>query len=210
MATVADPAPAKKSRNRRKALEQKNKMGNKRCHTKRSDGDTSMLEKMKIENEKEEILRKKEELETRDFKPNMKENLVSDFKETSNILVAKWKTLSAEDKKPYEVKYQAAKEAYLQVITKEKREREAMKLLEDEQKQKTAMELLDQKVKDPLKPKQPISTYLIYANERRAALREDNKSGREELGEGEREMYNRKVAELMKIAKGSGSATVAM
>lgn len=73
-----------------------------------------------------------------------KENPDSDFKETSNILGAKWKTLSAEEKKPYEEKYKADKEAYLQVITKEKREREAMKLLEDEQKQKTAMELLDQ------------------------------------------------------------------
>lgn len=43
-----------------------------------------------------------------------KENPDSYFKETSNILGAKWKTLSAEEKK----------EAYLQVITKEKRERE--------------------------------------------------------------------------------------
>ncbi|CAN6860166.1 unnamed protein product [Brassica oleracea] len=71
-----------------------------------------------------------------------KENPDSYFKETSNILGAKWKTLSAEEKK----------EAYLQ--------------------QKTALELLDQylhfvqeaeqednnkktkKIKDPLKPKQ--------------------------------------------------------
>ncbi|KAJ0240879.1 High mobility group B protein 13 [Hirschfeldia incana] len=279
MATVADPAPAKKSRNSRKALKQKNEIVEspsllspaKAKETKKSyEKDLmelqAMLEKMKIEKEKtedllkekDEILRKKEEeLETRDveqeklkvelkklqkmkeFKPTMtfafgqslaqteddkkgkkkkdcpetkrpstpyilwckdnwnevkKENPDSDFKETSNILGAKWKTLSAEEKKPYEEKYKADKEAYLQVITKEKREREAMKLLEDEQKQKTAMELLDQylhfvqeaeqdnnkkktkKVKDPLKPKQPISAYLIYANERRAALREDNKS----------------------------------
>lgn len=73
-----------------------------------------------------------------------KQNPEADFKETSNILGAKWKSLSAEDKKPYEEKYQVEKEAYLQVIAKEKREKEAMKLLEDEQKQKTAMELLDQ------------------------------------------------------------------
>ena len=73
-----------------------------------------------------------------------KQNPEADFKETSNILGAKWKGISAEEKKPYEEKYQADKEAYLQVITKEKREREAMKLLDDEQKQKTAMELLDQ------------------------------------------------------------------
>jgi upstream-binding transcription factor len=122
-----------------------------------------------------------------------KQNPEADFKETSNILGAKWKGISAEEKKPYEEKYQADKEAYLQVITKEKREREAMKLLDDEQKQKTAMELLDQylhfvqeaehdnkkkakKIKDPLKPKQPISAYLIYANERRAALKGENKS----------------------------------
>ncbi|KAF8077435.1 hypothetical protein N665_1036s0010 [Sinapis alba] len=276
MATVADPAPAKKSRNSRKALKQKNEIvespllsPGKGKETKSYEKDLmemqAMLEKMKIEKEKtedllkekDEILRKKEEeLETRDveqeklkvelkklqkmkeFKPNMtfafcqsvaqteddkkgkkkkdcpetkrpstpyilwckdnwnevkKENPDSDFKETSNIVGAKWKTLSAEEKKPYEEKYQADKEAYLQVITKEKREREAMKLLEDEQKQKTAMELLDQylhfvqeaehdnnkktkKVKDPLKPKQPISAYLIYANERRTALREENKN----------------------------------
>ncbi|CAH8283725.1 unnamed protein product [Eruca vesicaria subsp. sativa] len=122
-----------------------------------------------------------------------KENPDSDFKESSNILGCKWKTLSAEEKQTYEDKYKAHKEAYLRVITKEKREREAMQLLEDEQKQKTAMELPDQyhhfvqeaehdnkkntkKVKLPLKPKHPISTYLIYANERRTALREDNKS----------------------------------
>lgn len=57
---------------------------------------------------------------------------------------AKWKNVSAEEKKPYEEKYQAEKEAYLQVMAKEKRESEAMKLLEEDQKQKTAMELLDQ------------------------------------------------------------------
>lgn len=73
-----------------------------------------------------------------------KQNPEADFKETSNILGTKWKSLSAEDKKPYEERYQVEKEAYLQVIAKEKREKEAMKLLEDDQKQKTAMELLDQ------------------------------------------------------------------
>lgn len=57
---------------------------------------------------------------------------------------AKWKNVSAEEKKPYEEKYQAEKEAYLQVIAKEKREGEAMRLLEEEHKQKTAMELLEQ------------------------------------------------------------------
>jgi len=66
------------------------------------------------------------------------------FIEISNIVVAKWKNLSAEDKKPYEEKYQQEKEAYLQIVGKEKRENEAMKLLEDEQMQKTAMELLEQ------------------------------------------------------------------
>ncbi|KAJ0239627.1 High mobility group B protein 13 [Hirschfeldia incana] len=122
-----------------------------------------------------------------------KQNPEADFKETAGILGAKWKSLSAEEKKPYEEKYQAEKEAYLQVVAKEKREREAMKLLDDDQKQKTAMDLLDQylqfvqegeqdnkrkskKQKDPLKPKHPISAFLVYANERRAALREENKS----------------------------------
>lgn len=73
-----------------------------------------------------------------------KQNPEADFKETANILGAKWKSLSAEEKKPYEERYQVEKEAYLQVIAKEKREREAMKLLDDEQKHKTAMDLLDQ------------------------------------------------------------------
>ncbi|KAG7620055.1 High mobility group box domain superfamily [Arabidopsis suecica] len=270
MSTVSsDPAHAKKSRNSRKALKQKNEIvesspvSDKGKETKSFEKDLmemqAMLEKMKIEKEKtedllkekDEILRKKEveqeKLKTelkklqkmKEFKPNMtfafsqslaqteeekkgkkkkkdcaetkrpstpyilwckdnwnevkKQNPEADFKETSNILGAKWKGISAEEKKPYEEKYQADKEAYLQVITKEKREREAMKLLDDEQKQKTAMELLDQylhfvqeaehdnkkkakKIKDPLKPKQPISAYLIYANERRAALKGEKKS----------------------------------
>ncbi|KAF4353170.1 hypothetical protein F8388_014638 [Cannabis sativa] len=124
-----------------------------------------------------------------------KENPEAQFSDIGNILGAKWKTVTAEEKKPYEEKYQAEKEAYLLVVAKEKRETEAMKLFEDEHKQKTAMELLDQylqfkqeaekaekenkktkKEKDPLKPKQPMSAYFIFLNERRASLREDNKS----------------------------------
>lgn len=117
-----------------------------------------------------------------------KENPDADFKEVSNIMGAKWKNLTPEEKKPYEEKYQAEKEAYLQIISKEKRETEAMKLLEEEQKQKTAMELLNQylefkqeanketkkpkKEKDPLKPKQPMSAFFLYSNERRANLLE--------------------------------------
>jgi upstream-binding transcription factor len=120
-----------------------------------------------------------------------KENPEAEFKDISNMLGAKWKTVSAEEKKPYEEKYHAEKEAYLQVITKEKREIEAMKLLEEEQKQKTAMELLEQymqfkqetekenkknkKEKDPLKPKHPMSAYFLFTNDRRAALLADNK-----------------------------------
>jgi len=281
MATSADPAPTKKSRNSRKALKQKNEIATtetppspvsaKAKSAKSFEKDLlemqAMMEKMKIEKdkteellkEKDEILRRKEEeLVTRDaeqeklktelkklqkmkeFKPNMtfacgqsltqaeqekvnkkkkkkdcpemkrpsssyilwckeqreevkKQNPEADFKETANILGAKWKSLSAEDKKPYEERYKVEKEAYLQVIAKEKREREAMKLLDDEQKQKTAMDLLDQylqfvqegeqdikkkskKEKDPLKPKHPISAFLVYANERRAALRQENKN----------------------------------
>ncbi|XVE58018.1 hypothetical protein DITRI_Ditri04bG0136500 [Diplodiscus trichospermus] len=121
-----------------------------------------------------------------------KENPEADFKEVSNILGAKWKTVTAEEKKPYEEKYQTEKEAYLQVIAKEKRESEAMKLLEDEHKQKTAMELLEQylqfkqeaeketkkskKERDPLKPKQPMSAFFLFSNERRAALLAESKN----------------------------------
>lgn len=73
-----------------------------------------------------------------------KENPEAEFKEISNIVAAKWKNLSPEQKKPYEDRYQAEKEVYLRETAKEKREKEAMKLLEEEQKQKTAMELLQQ------------------------------------------------------------------
>ncbi|WCJ26474.1 HMG (high mobility group) box protein [Euphorbia peplus] len=122
-----------------------------------------------------------------------KENPNAEFKEISTMLGAKWKDVSAEEKKPYEEKYQVEKEAYLQVINKEKREVEAMKLLEDEQKQKTAMELLEQymqfkeeaekdgkkktkKEKDPLKPKHPMTAFFVFSNERRAALLAENKN----------------------------------
>ncbi|XP_010915687.1 high mobility group B protein 6 isoform X2 [Elaeis guineensis] len=121
-----------------------------------------------------------------------KENPDADFKEISNTLGAKWKTLSAEEKKPYEEKYQREKEAYLQIVGQEKRENEAIKLLEEEQLQKTAMELLEQymqfkqevdkegkkmrKQKDPLKPKHPMSAFLLFSQERRAALLEQNKN----------------------------------
>ncbi|TKY60706.1 High mobility group B protein 13 [Spatholobus suberectus] len=117
-------------------------------------------------------------------------NPEAEFKEISNMLGAKWKTVSAEEKKPYEEKYHAEKEAYLQVMAKEKRESEAMKLLEEEQKQKTAMELLEQYMqfkqeaekrarrtkKDPMKPKHPMSAYFLFTNDRRAALLSENKN----------------------------------
>ena len=73
-----------------------------------------------------------------------KVNPEAGFKEISTMLGVKWKTVTAEEKKPYEEIYHAEKEAYLQMIAKEKRETEAMRLLEDEQKQRTAMELLEQ------------------------------------------------------------------
>jgi HMG (high mobility group) box len=76
-----------------------------------------------------------------------KENPEADFMEISNTLGAKWKSLSAEEKNPYEEKYLEDKEAYLQVVGKEKRETEATKLHEEEQMQKTAMELLEQYLK---------------------------------------------------------------
>ncbi|KAH6760971.1 HMG mobility box protein [Perilla frutescens var. frutescens] len=122
-----------------------------------------------------------------------KANPDADFKEMSNLLGAKWKTITPEEKKPYEERYQAEKEAYLKIVGNEKRENEAMKLLEDEHKQKTAIELLEQylqfkqeaekentkktkKEKDPLKPKQPMSAYFVFSNERRAALLTENKN----------------------------------
>ncbi|KAM3369993.1 hypothetical protein ACQJBY_017703 [Aegilops geniculata] len=123
----------------------------------------------------------------------------ADFKEVSNALGAKWKTLSNEEKQPYEERYRQEKEAYLQVVSQEKREAEAMKLLDEEQMRWTAKELLEQylkfrqeaeegdgnskkaknkrkKEKDPSKPKQPMSAYFLYSQERRAALAAEKKS----------------------------------
>ncbi|CAD6251202.1 unnamed protein product [Miscanthus lutarioriparius] len=126
------------------------------------------------------------------------ENPEADFKDVSSTLGAKWKALSAEEKQPYEERYRQEKEAYLQVVGQEKREAEAMKLLEEQQMQWTAKELLDQylkfrqeaeegdcnkgkrknskKDKDPSKPKQPMSAYFVYSQERRAALVAEKKN----------------------------------
>ncbi|KAE8785304.1 HMG1/2-like protein [Hordeum vulgare] len=122
----------------------------------------------------------------------------ADFKEVTNALGAKWKTLSNEEKQPYEERYRQEKEAYLQVVGQEKREAEAMKLLDEEQMRWTAKELLGQylkfrqeaegdgnskkaknkrkKEKDPSKPKQPMSAYFLYSQERRAALVAEKKT----------------------------------
>ncbi|XP_051227305.1 high mobility group B protein 6 [Lolium perenne] len=127
-----------------------------------------------------------------------KESSDADFKEVGNALGAKWKTLTAEEKQPYEERYRQEKEAYLQVVGQEKREAEAMKLLEEEQMRWTAKELLEQylkfrqeaeegdskkngkkkskKEKDPSRPKQPMSAYFVYSQERRAALVAEKKN----------------------------------
>ncbi|EAY85262.1 hypothetical protein OsI_06634 [Oryza sativa Indica Group] len=133
-----------------------------------------------------------------------KESPDADFKEVSNALGAKWKALGAEEKQPYEERYRQEKEAYLQVVGQEKREAEAMKLLEEERMQRTAKELLEQylkfrqeadddgdggdnkkaskkgkkkkKEKDPSKPKQPMSAYFVYTQQRRAALVAEKKN----------------------------------
>ncbi|URE44745.1 HMG (high mobility group) box [Musa troglodytarum] len=77
-------------------------------------------------------------------------------------------------------------------MRQEKREIDAMKLLEEEQLQKTAMELLQhylqfkqetdnegkrtRKEKDPLKPKHPMSAFFLFSKERREALLRENKN----------------------------------
>ncbi|KAK4490788.1 hypothetical protein RD792_001501 [Penstemon davidsonii] len=145
----------------------------------------------------------------------------ANFKDTSIILGEKWKTVTAEEKKPYEEKYQAQKEAYLKIVGNEKREQEAMKLLDDEQKQKTAMDLLEQylqfkqeaekdnnkkktkKEKDPLKPKHPLSAYFVFSNERRTALSEENKTVQEVAkitGEEWKNMTEKQKAPYEKVA----------
>ncbi|KZV53189.1 high mobility group B protein 6-like [Dorcoceras hygrometricum] len=122
-----------------------------------------------------------------------KANPDADFKTMSNLLGAKWKTVTPEEKRPYDETYQAEKEIYLKIMGNEKRQHEAMKLLEEEQKQKAAMELLEQylefkqeteeenkkkskKERDPLKPKKPLSAYFIFSNMRREALSTENKN----------------------------------
>ncbi|XXG89896.1 hypothetical protein AAC387_Pa12g1789 [Persea americana] len=123
-----------------------------------------------------------------------KENPDADFKEISSILGAKWKSVSADEKKPYEERYEAEKGSYLQIVGKEKREKEAMKLLEDEQKQRMAIELLEQylqfkqevdtekkkkttrKEHDPSKPKHPLSAFFVFSGERRPALIAEKKN----------------------------------
>ncbi|XP_050230047.1 high mobility group B protein 13-like [Mercurialis annua] len=150
-----------------------------------------------------------------------KDNPNAEFKDISNIMGTKWKSVTAEEKKPYEEKYQADKEVYLQLTTKEKRESEAMKLLEDEQKQRTAMDLLEQylqfkqetdkenkkktkKEKDPLKPKQPMSAFFLFSNERRAGLLAENKNVTEAAkiaGEEWKNMSEKQKSPYEKMAK---------
>ncbi|KAL6342490.1 hypothetical protein AAG906_011180 [Vitis piasezkii] len=135
---------------------------------------------------------------------------------------AKLKTISPEETKPYEEKYQTEKEAYLQIVGKEKRENEAMRLLEEEQKQKTAMELLEQylqfkqeaekenkkkkKEKDPLKLKHPVSAFFFFffSKERRAALLAEDKNVleiAEIAGEGWKNMTEKQKRPYEEIAK---------
>ncbi|KAH9320985.1 hypothetical protein KI387_015624 [Taxus chinensis] len=111
------------------------------------------------------------------------ENLNITFKDMRAIMGAKWKTLNAEEKRPYEEKYEAEKEAYLQDVGKAKRENGALKLLHQERKQKTSLDLQHKKdaegdekgkrrEKDPLKPKQPVTAFFAFTNERCPALLE--------------------------------------
>ncbi|KAF6175183.1 hypothetical protein GIB67_022864 [Kingdonia uniflora] len=56
----------------------------------------------------------------KEFKPTVvkKENLDAEFKEVANKVGEKWRNLSAKEKKPYEEKYQAEREVYLQIVAK--------------------------------------------------------------------------------------------
>ncbi|KAF6144098.1 hypothetical protein GIB67_007559 [Kingdonia uniflora] len=49
-----------------------------------------------------------------------RENLDAEFKDVTNIVGEKWRNLSVEENKPYEEKYQVEREAYLQIVVKEK------------------------------------------------------------------------------------------
>ncbi|KAB2608728.1 high mobility group B protein 6-like [Pyrus ussuriensis x Pyrus communis] len=134
-----------------------------------------------------------------------KENPEADFKEVSNILGAKWKNVSPEEKMPYEERYQ-------------KREVEAMHPLEEEHKQKMAMELLEQymqfkqeakkenkqskKEKDPLKPKHPMSAFFLFTNDRKNKEKYmQEMEAYKEMKEEEASNLKKEGEELMKLQK---------
>ncbi|KAI3868426.1 hypothetical protein MKW92_035457, partial [Papaver armeniacum] len=142
------------------------------------------------------------------------------FKEITKILGYKWKIVTEEKKKPYEEKYQAYREAYLQIVGKEKCENEAMKLLEEDQKQKKmqcsclnsicrSSKKVQQKSKmarkrskehwkerDPLKPKRPLTKFFLFSKEVRSN-HADNKNVLEKMSEEQKWPYE----EIMKKQK---------
>ncbi|XXG52921.1 hypothetical protein AAC387_Pa03g1118 [Persea americana] len=119
-----------------------------------------------------------------------KENPDAQLKDICNILGMKWKNLSAKEKKPYEEKHLAEKEFCLQIIRKESEKKRV--LIKEEQRQKAAMELLEEYLlfrkeidkeskrtrteRDPSKPKQPLSAFFLFLNERRPALLAEKKN----------------------------------
>ncbi|KAF3773817.1 High mobility group B protein 13 [Nymphaea thermarum] len=120
----------------------------------------------------------------KEFKPNVA--LLTSTSEDKQKDKKEKKAKKKKDKKPCSAYILWSKEQWNQIVGKEKRENEAMKLLMEQQKQRIAMELLEQylqfkqdadkeakkkgKEKDPLKPKKPLSSFFLYCNERRAAL----------------------------------------
>ncbi|THG17871.1 hypothetical protein TEA_016041 [Camellia sinensis var. sinensis] len=122
-----------------------------------------------------------------------KANPEAEFKETSIILGTKWKMVSAEEKKPYEEKYQAEKEAYLMQrkqeesanLKKEENEmmkihkQEALQLLKKKEKTDNIIKKMKEncqkkkKILDPNKPKKPASSFLLFSKEARKNLLEE-------------------------------------
>ncbi|KAJ8615441.1 hypothetical protein MRB53_034813 [Persea americana] len=98
------------------------------------------------------------------------------LKDICNILGMKWKNLSAKEKKPYEEKHLAEKEFCLQIIRKESEKKRVLIKEEPRQKEIDKESKRARTERDPSKPKQPLSAFFLFLNERRPALLAEKKN----------------------------------
>ncbi|GJP46746.1 hypothetical protein CLOM_g5992 [Closterium sp. NIES-68] len=130
-----------------------------------------------------------------DVREEVKEkNPTASVTDLAKIFGEMWKTVSAEEKRVFEAKFNEENEAYKvkkadydKMIERENREQAALKKLHGDRKKEAALKLLEQyeahqkevaesaandkkKTKDPEKPKHPLSAFMLYCNERRPLL----------------------------------------